>query len=75
MGLDNETLDFSAQVHHSSFEVHDIDAQGVGHQWLEEHGWTNCWGIGRHILGSQIFDYWFAILHFDLDMLWTDLVF
>lgn len=19
----------------------------------------NCWGIGRHVLGSQIFDYWF----------------
>ncbi|KAH8807754.1 Glyoxalase/Bleomycin resistance protein/Dihydroxybiphenyl dioxygenase [Xylogone sp. PMI_703] len=45
-------------VHHSSFEVNDIDTQTIGHNWLARKGWTNCWGIGRHILGSQIFDYW-----------------
>jgi hypothetical protein len=46
-------------VHHSSFEVNDFDTQTLGHDWLREKGWTNCWGIGRHVLGSQIFDYWF----------------
>jgi len=46
-------------VHHSSFETHDFDAQVLGHDWLRQHGYTNCWGVGRHIMGSQIFDYWF----------------
>lgn len=45
-------------VHHCSFEVHDFDTQALGHQWLVEKGYTNVWGVGRHILGSQIFDYW-----------------
>lgn len=45
-------------VHHCSFEVHDFDTQALGHQWLAEKGYKNVWGVGRHILGSQIFDYW-----------------
>jgi cytochrome P450 family 619 len=45
-------------VHHSSFETHDFDAQVLGHDWLRQKGYTNCWGVGRHIMGSQIFDYW-----------------
>ncbi|OQV04930.1 hypothetical protein CLAIMM_09743 [Cladophialophora immunda] len=48
-----------AHIHHSSFEISDFDTQNLGHDWLRLHGWTNCWGIGRHVLGSQIFDYWF----------------
>lgn len=48
-----------AHIHHSSYEVNDFDTQTLGHDWLREKGWTNCWGIGRHVLGSQIFDYWF----------------
>ncbi|CAM5999622.1 unnamed protein product [Sphagnum balticum] len=44
-------------VHHSSFEVHDMDSENLGHQWLQDHNWTNAWGVGRHLLGSQIFDY------------------
>lgn len=47
-----------AHVHHCSFEVHDFDTQALGHQWLAEKGYKNVWGVGRHILGSQIFDYW-----------------
>lgn len=47
-------------VHHSSFETHDFDAQVLGHDWLRQHGYTNCWGVGRHVMGSQIFDYWYA---------------
>jgi len=45
-------------VHHSSFEVHDFDTQALGHQWLASKGYKSVWGVGRHILGSQIFDYW-----------------
>ncbi|KAK4946509.1 hypothetical protein LTR10_014361 [Elasticomyces elasticus] len=48
-----------AHIHHSSYEVNDFDTQTLGHDWLRDKGWTNCWGIGRHVLGSQIFDYWF----------------
>ncbi|PMD28975.1 Glyoxalase/Bleomycin resistance protein/Dihydroxybiphenyl dioxygenase [Hyaloscypha variabilis F] len=48
-----------AYPHHCSFEVNDFDTQVLGHDWLRSKGWTNCWGIGRHVLGSQIFDYWF----------------
>jgi hypothetical protein len=45
-------------VHHSSFETHDFDTQVLGHDWLRHKGWENCWGVGRHIMGSQIFNYW-----------------
>lgn len=45
-------------VHHCSFEIHDFDTQALGHQWLAEKGYESVWGVGRHILGSQIFDYW-----------------
>lgn len=46
-------------VHHSSFETFDYNAQVLGHDWLRHKGYENCWGVGRHIMGSQIFDYWF----------------
>ncbi|GAP91945.2 putative glyoxalase family protein [Rosellinia necatrix] len=49
----------SYKVHHSSYETHDFDTQVLGHDWLREKGHKNCWGVGRHVLGSQIFDYWF----------------
>ena len=45
-------------VHHCSFEVHDFDTQALGHQWLAQKEYESVWGVGRHILGSQIFDYW-----------------
>lgn len=43
---------------HSAYEVVDADAVGMGQRVLRERGWHHAWGIGRHILGSQIFDYW-----------------
>lgn len=48
----------TSHVHHCSFEVHDFDTQHLGHKWLASKGYKSVWGIGRHILGSQIFDYW-----------------
>ena len=47
-----------AHIHHSSFEVFDFDAQVMGHDYLIKKGYENCWGVGRHVAGSQIFDYW-----------------
>lgn len=54
-------------VHHSSFETHDYNAQVLGHDWLRHKGYENCWGVGRHIMGSQIFDYWFDPSKFILE--------
>jgi catechol 2,3-dioxygenase-like lactoylglutathione lyase family enzyme len=43
---------------HSAFEVADVDDLMTGHDYLMQAGWHSHWGVGRHILGSQIFDYW-----------------
>lgn len=52
------TTSDTSHVHHCSFEVHDYDTQMLGHKWLAQKGYESVWGVGRHILGSQIFDYW-----------------
>jgi catechol 2,3-dioxygenase-like lactoylglutathione lyase family enzyme len=49
---------FMPAFSHAAFEVLDADAVGMGQRVLRERGWKHAWGIGRHILGSQIFDYW-----------------
>jgi catechol 2,3-dioxygenase-like lactoylglutathione lyase family enzyme len=49
---------FAPKHSHSAFELVDADAVGMGQRVLRERGWKHAWGIGRHILGSQIFDYW-----------------
>jgi catechol 2,3-dioxygenase-like lactoylglutathione lyase family enzyme len=49
---------FRPRYAHSAYEVVDADALGMGQRILRERGWRHAWGIGRHILGSQIFDYW-----------------
>lgn len=49
---------FMATYSHSAYEVVDTDAVGMGQRVLRERGWKHAWGIGRHVLGSQIFDYW-----------------
>ncbi|KQP22141.1 2,4,5-trihydroxytoluene oxygenase [Pseudorhodoferax sp. Leaf267] len=51
--------DARPRVHHVSFEIEDLDTQAMGSEWLGRQGWKRTWGIGRHIYGSQIFDYWF----------------
>ena len=43
---------------HSAYEVIDLDALGQGQQVLRAAGHRHLWGIGRHLLGSQLFDYW-----------------
>lgn len=44
---------------HSAWEVEDLDALGQGQQVLRANGHRHMWGIGRHVLGSQLFDYWY----------------
>ena len=59
---------------HSAFQVADLDAMAAGGEYLRDRGHRRSWGIGRHIQGSQIFDYWrdpdgFLVEHFsDGDM-------
>jgi catechol 2,3-dioxygenase-like lactoylglutathione lyase family enzyme len=43
---------------HAAFEVANLDDLMVGHDHLMAKGRAHEWGVGRHILGSQIFDYW-----------------
>ncbi|MCV7251807.1 VOC family protein [Mycolicibacterium fluoranthenivorans] len=59
---------------HSAYQVSDLDALAAGGEYLRERGYFRSWGIGRHIQGSQLFDYWrdpdgFLVEHFaDGDM-------
>ena len=43
---------------HAAFEVAGFDDLMRGHTHLKSAGRQAAWGVGRHILGSQIFDYW-----------------
>ncbi len=43
---------------HAAFEVRDLDDLMAGHDHLKAAQRTPAWGVGRHILGSQVFDYW-----------------
>ncbi|MEE4025777.1 2,3-dihydroxybiphenyl 1,2-dioxygenase [Gordonia sp. PKS22-38] len=54
---------------HSAYQVRDLDVLAQGGEYLRERGHFRSWGIGRHIQGSQIFDYWrdpdgFLVEHF-----------
>ncbi|WP_351232809.1 VOC family protein [Streptomyces sp. NPDC002133] len=52
---------------HSAYQVTDLDAIGAGGEYLAERGYKRSWGIGRHIQGSQLFDYWRDPDHFMLE--------
>jgi catechol 2,3-dioxygenase-like lactoylglutathione lyase family enzyme len=48
-----------AGLNHLSFEVQDIDDVFMGHDYLKQIGkYEHMWGLGRHLLGSQVYDYW-----------------
>jgi hypothetical protein len=61
--------------HHSSYEVLDLDAVTAGHDYLIQKGWQLDAGVGRHYLGSLIYDYWldpfgFRVEHYtDTDLI------
>lgn len=48
----------TAEFNHAAFEVADFDDLMTGHTYLRQSERQHQWGIGRHILGSQIYDYW-----------------
>ncbi|MFN5643329.1 MAG: VOC family protein [Sphingomonadales bacterium] len=47
-----------AGLGHCGWEVFDIDDIMLGHDHLRARGFEPYWGVGRHVLGSQVFDYW-----------------
>lgn len=44
-------------LHHSSWCVPSIDAVGIGAQQMVHAGYSQGWGVGRHVLGSNYFRY------------------
>ena len=62
--VDHHSLNFFSipgmppHFHHAAFEVADMDDLMAGMHHLEGAGYQHDWGVGRHILGSQVFDYW-----------------
>lgn len=56
---------------HVAWEVADFDDLMVGHDRLAQIGARHYWGIGRHVLGGQVFDYWKDPFGFTVEH-WTD---
>ncbi|MEE2720463.1 MAG: catechol 1,2-dioxygenase [Pseudomonadota bacterium] len=49
----------NAGLNHMAFEVHDIDDVFMGNAHLKaKEKYDHMWGLGRHVLGSQVYDYW-----------------
>jgi catechol 2,3-dioxygenase-like lactoylglutathione lyase family enzyme len=62
-----------AKLGHCAWEVADFDDLMVGrdHLLANDNGGRPYWGIGRHVLGGQIFDYWKDPFGFTVEH-WTD---
>lgn len=56
---------------HAAFEVAGLDDLMKGHSFLKSRQREHAWGVGRHILGSQVFDYWKDPWGHELEH-WTD---
>ncbi len=56
---------------HAAFEVAGFDDLMLGHDYLKARKRQAAWGVGRHIMGSQIFDYWKDPFGNELEH-WTD---
>jgi catechol 2,3-dioxygenase-like lactoylglutathione lyase family enzyme len=53
-----QAQDGVSRMDHSAFEVVDLDDVVQGGSYLLEKGYKRSWGVGRHVQGSQVFDYW-----------------
>jgi catechol 2,3-dioxygenase-like lactoylglutathione lyase family enzyme len=51
-------MGMESKADHVAFEVVDLDAVEMGQQVMMANRYHHAWGVGRHLLGSQIFDYW-----------------
>lgn len=52
------SLDGKNRFEHTAFEVLDLDDLMQGNEYLKARNYEHAWGVGRHVQGSQIFDYW-----------------
>ena len=71
--VDHHTLFFihagKAEFNHAAFEVANWDVLMKSHFELKKAGYEHALGVGKHLLGSQVFDYWkdqngFMLEHF-----------
>lgn len=75
-GGDHHVLAFASAerrgFHHASFEVGSIDEIGMGAQTVLEAGYRDGWGLGRHVIGANLFHYvrdpWNSMAEFYCDM-------
>ena len=44
-------------IQHSSWDLPSIEKLGLGQKQMRDAGYTNHWGLGRHVLGSNYFNY------------------
>lgn len=56
---------------HCAWEVADFDDLMAGHDHLLADDRRHYWGVGRHVLGGQVFDYWKDPIGFTVEH-WTD---
>ncbi|MCA0243586.1 MAG: VOC family protein [Proteobacteria bacterium] len=75
-GSDHHLVAFAASSargwHHSSWDVDGVDAVGKGGEQMRKAGYTEGWGTGRHVLGSNFFHYvrdpWGSFAEFSADI-------
>lgn len=63
--------DTGYEFNHAAYEVANMDDLFAGHTLLKQTDYHHSWGIGRHIEGSQIFDYWYDPFGHKMEH-WTD---
>ena len=60
-GSDHHLIAFAKShavgLHHSSWDVGSMDEVGIGTEQMRTAGWGQGWGVGRHVLGSNYFNY------------------
>lgn len=60
-GSDHHLMAFSKSAgpgfHHASWDVAGAEEVGLGWMQMQEAGYTEAWGMGRHVLGSNYFCY------------------
>lgn len=58
-------------LNHVAYEIQDVDDLMIGHEHLRAKGYESVWGVGRHVYGGQLFDYWMDPWDFLYEH-WTD---
>ncbi|TCF96784.1 metapyrocatechase [Paraburkholderia strydomiana] len=60
-GSDHHLIAFAQNTakgwHHSAWDVPGVDDVGLGKMQMQNAGYTQGWGVGRHVLGSNYFQY------------------